>query len=105
MGLKVLIEKRDGGGFKATVPTLPGCISSGLNEKETLENVRSEILLHLGIEEVSQARNWKDVAYYQCRLAQTVGANMSEEKRLAALTTLLGLALMSSVIWTANFFA
>ncbi len=102
MGYKVLLKKRDDGGFKATVPTLPGCISSGINEEETLERIQSEILLHLGIEEVSQAKNWKDVAYYRYRLKQCMTVNMSQERKFAATTTLAGLFFMIGTIWGAR---
>lgn len=42
----VLIEPlspEDGGGFLATVPDLPGCMSDGETEEEALMNVRDAI--------------------------------------------------------------
>ena len=52
MNVKVMLKKRDEGGFKATVPTLPDCTSIATNEDEALKNIRAKILLCLGIEEV-----------------------------------------------------
>ncbi len=43
---RVLIEPlsaEDGGGFLATVPDLPGCMSDGESAKEALSNVRAAI--------------------------------------------------------------
>lgn len=43
----VLIEPltpEDGGGFLATVPDLPGCMSDGETPAEALDNVRDAIL-------------------------------------------------------------
>nr|WP_295111455.1 type II toxin-antitoxin system HicB family antitoxin [uncultured Caulobacter sp.] len=37
------LDAEDGGGFLATVPDLPGCMSDGDTEAEALENVRSAI--------------------------------------------------------------
>jgi antitoxin HicB len=42
----VIIEplaREDGGGFVATVPDLPGCISDGETPEEALSNVRDAI--------------------------------------------------------------
>lgn len=42
----VLIEPlspEDGGGFLATVPDLPGCISDGETQQEALQNVQEAI--------------------------------------------------------------
>ena len=42
----VLIEplgREDGGGFLATVPDLPGCMSDGETAEEALSNVRTAI--------------------------------------------------------------
>jgi len=50
--MKVVLEKREEGGFKATVPTLPNCTSIAKNENEALKNIRTKILLHFGIDEV-----------------------------------------------------
>lgn len=37
------LAKEDGGGFVATVPDLPGCISDGETPEEALSNVRDAI--------------------------------------------------------------
>lgn len=60
MILKVVLEKRDQGGVKATVPDIPGCFSIGVNEDEALEDIEDKILGHLGIEKVTQAKTGKD---------------------------------------------
>ncbi len=99
MKFKILLTKRDRGEYQATVPSLPACISSGFSEAETLQRIQSKILLHLGVEEVSQDKSWRDVTYYQYRLNQAITANMSQERKFAAVTTLSGLCLMMAAIW------
>jgi predicted RNase H-like HicB family nuclease len=47
MDLKVVIERDEDGGFVATCPSLPGCISQGETEKETLNNIKEAIVLHI----------------------------------------------------------
>lgn len=47
MDIKVLLEKDEDGWFIATVPSLPGCISQGKNEKQALKNIQEAIHLHL----------------------------------------------------------
>lgn len=47
MDIKVVLEKDENGWFVATVPSLPGCISQGKNEKEALKNIREAIKLHM----------------------------------------------------------
>mgnify|MGYP000170870080 CR=1 FL=1 len=45
-GYKVVIEalsEEDGGGFLATVPELPGCMSDGETRQEALANVEDAI--------------------------------------------------------------
>jgi predicted RNase H-like HicB family nuclease len=37
------LSEEDGGGFVATVPDLPGCMSDGKTEFEAIENVRDAI--------------------------------------------------------------
>jgi len=37
------LSDEDGGGFLATVPTLPGCMSDGETEEEALTNVKDAI--------------------------------------------------------------
>jgi len=47
LNFKVVLEKDESGWFTATVPSLPGCISQGKNEKEALKNIKEAIGLHL----------------------------------------------------------
>ena len=43
----LLIPDVDEGGYTATVPVLPGCITEGNSLEETMENVRDAIRLYL----------------------------------------------------------
>ncbi len=47
MKLRVSLEPSDEGGFTATVPSLPGCISEGDTRDEALANIREAIELYL----------------------------------------------------------
>ena len=47
MNLKVILEASDEGGYTATVPSLPGCISEGDTREEALRNIREAIELYL----------------------------------------------------------
>ncbi len=47
MNLRVNLEPSDEGGFTATVPSLPGCISEGDTRDEALANIREAIELYL----------------------------------------------------------
>jgi predicted RNase H-like HicB family nuclease len=47
MKLQVVLERRDDGGFTASVPSLPGCISEGDTRDEALRNIREAIELYL----------------------------------------------------------
>jgi predicted RNase H-like HicB family nuclease len=47
MHIKVILEPSDEGGYTATVPALPGCISEGNTREEALENIREAIELYL----------------------------------------------------------
>jgi len=47
MNLRVNLEPSDEGGFTATVPSLPGCISEGDTREEALANIREAIELYL----------------------------------------------------------
>lgn len=47
MKLTVHLEPSDEGGFTATVPSLPGCISEGYSREEALSNIREAIELYL----------------------------------------------------------
>jgi predicted RNase H-like HicB family nuclease len=45
--LQVLLERSEDGGFTASVPSLPGCISEGDTRDEALRNIREAIELYL----------------------------------------------------------
>lgn len=47
MKLKVVLESSDEGGFTATVPALPGCISEGETRAKALANIKEAIRLYL----------------------------------------------------------
>lgn len=47
MNLRVILEASDEGGYTATVPSLPGCISEGDTREEALQNIREAIELYL----------------------------------------------------------
>ena len=44
----------DGGGYLATVPDLPGCVSTGDTREEVLRNIREAIALHLDGEDLTE---------------------------------------------------
>jgi predicted RNase H-like HicB family nuclease len=47
MKLKVVLEPSEEGGFTVYVPSLPGCVSEGENERDALANIREAIELYL----------------------------------------------------------
>lgn len=47
MQYTVLIEHVPGSNYGASVPDLPGCISTGQTLEETLQNIREAIEFHL----------------------------------------------------------
>lgn len=47
MKLRVLLEPSDEGGYTATVPSLPGCISEGDTREEALRNIEEAIQVYL----------------------------------------------------------
>jgi predicted RNase H-like HicB family nuclease len=47
MTLKVVLEPSDEGGYTATVPLLPGCISEGNTTEEALRNIREAVKLYM----------------------------------------------------------
>ena len=47
MDIKVVLEKDEDGYIIATVPSLPGCISQGKNEREAMKNIKEAIELHV----------------------------------------------------------
>ena len=44
---KVIFDPQEEGGYTATVPALPGCISEGDTYDETLANIKEAIALYL----------------------------------------------------------
>jgi len=57
MKLNIVLEPSEEGGFTATVPSLPGCISEGNTRKEALENIKEAIELYLEPVEDDWAKN------------------------------------------------
>jgi len=47
MKFNIILEPSDEGGYTATVPALPGCISEGDSREEALSNIREAIELYL----------------------------------------------------------
>jgi predicted RNase H-like HicB family nuclease len=47
MRYTVVLEKESAGGFVATVPALPGCVSQGETREETLANIQEAIKLYV----------------------------------------------------------
>jgi predicted RNase H-like HicB family nuclease len=47
MVLKIVLEPSDDGGFTATVPVLPGCVSEGETVEEAMANIQEAIELYL----------------------------------------------------------
>jgi predicted RNase H-like HicB family nuclease len=47
MKLQVVLEPGEDGGFTASIPSLPGCISEGDTRDEALLNIREAIALYL----------------------------------------------------------
>lgn len=47
MNIKVRLERDEDEVYVATCPSLPGCISQGKTEDETLENIKEAIRLHI----------------------------------------------------------
>jgi len=45
--LKVVLEPSEEGGFTVYAPSLPGCISEGDTEQESLANIQEAIELYL----------------------------------------------------------
>lgn len=48
---KVVLEPQEEGGFTATVPNLPGCISEGETRDEAIENIKDAIQGYLTVYE------------------------------------------------------
>jgi predicted RNase H-like HicB family nuclease len=47
MRYTVILEQEPDGGYVATVPALPGCVSQGDTREEVLANIRDAIELYL----------------------------------------------------------
>lgn len=47
MKFKIVLEKDEDGWYVATCPSLPGCISQGKNERQTVNNMKEAIALHI----------------------------------------------------------
>ena len=47
MRYTVVLEQEEDGGFVASVPALPGCVSQGDNRTEVLANIREAIELYI----------------------------------------------------------
>lgn len=47
MKLQVVLEPSEEGGFTASVPSLPGCISEGETREDALRSIREAIELYL----------------------------------------------------------
>ena len=47
MKLRVVLETSEEGGYTATVPSLPGCISEGETREDALANIQEAIQLYL----------------------------------------------------------
>jgi predicted RNase H-like HicB family nuclease len=47
MRYTVILEQEEDGGYVASVPTLPGCVSQGDSRDETLANIQEAIKLYI----------------------------------------------------------
>ena len=47
MKYTVVLEREVDGGFAASVPVLPGCVSQGDSRSETLKNIREAMELYI----------------------------------------------------------
>ena len=47
MRYTVILQKEPDGGYVATVPVLPGCVSEGNTREETLKNIEEAIEVYL----------------------------------------------------------
>jgi len=47
MRYTVLFQQKEDGGYVASVPALPGCVSQGDNRPEALTNIREAIELYI----------------------------------------------------------
>jgi len=54
MKFDIILEKQEEGGYTAYVPSLPGCISEGETEKDTLKNIKEAIEIYT--EEINKTK-------------------------------------------------
>ena len=47
MKYTVVLERESDGGFVASVPVLPGCVSQGVSREEALKNIHEAIDLYI----------------------------------------------------------
>jgi predicted RNase H-like HicB family nuclease len=47
MGYTVVLEREQDGGYVASVPILPGCVSQGNTREEALANIREAMELYI----------------------------------------------------------
>lgn len=47
MSYTVILERETDGGYVASVPALPGCVSQGDTRQEVLDNIREAIQLYI----------------------------------------------------------
>ena len=47
MKYTVILQRESDGGYVATVPALPGCVSQGDNRQEALKNIEEAVELYL----------------------------------------------------------
>ncbi|MBZ5632504.1 MAG: type II toxin-antitoxin system HicB family antitoxin [Acidobacteriia bacterium] len=47
MGYTVVLQRESDGGYVASVPVLPGCVSQGDTREEALQNIREAIELYV----------------------------------------------------------
>ena len=47
MRFTVVLEREEDGGFVASVPALPGCVSQGDSRDEAMQNVREAIEVYI----------------------------------------------------------
>jgi predicted RNase H-like HicB family nuclease len=47
MGYTAILQRESDGGYVATVPVLPGCVSQGDTREEALKNIREAIEVYI----------------------------------------------------------
>ena len=51
MGLNIILEEQDEGGYTVYIPSLQGCISQGETKEEALKNIKEALELYLEADE------------------------------------------------------